>query len=142
MLLLTSSLILSQSTNIQNINDIYKGLKQNGYLKLRLSKVESTLNSANALIVEQDKAINSAKDLIASKDATINNLQYIQKKEAEICEEQQNRLKIDIAGLKEDIRFEKEMSKINQKKKFWTGVKIGGFSVAVLGVVALVAMNQ
>ena len=123
-----SSLILSQSTNIQNINDVYKGLKQNGYLKLRLSKVESTLNSANALIVEQD--------------TTINNLQYIQKKEAEICEEQQNRLKIDIAGLKEDIRFEKEMSKINQKKKFWTGVKIGGFSVAVLGVVALVAINQ
>ena len=47
------------------VNEIFKGLKQTEYLKVRLQKTEETLQNA-------DKVISQQKDIIISKTEAIN----------------------------------------------------------------------
>lgn len=142
-----SSWILSQNTGIPNISneqvkEVFKGLKQNDYLKLRLQKTESTLQSAQNLISEQEKAIAAAKNLTAAKDQTIANLEEIRKQENTAGNERENQLKSDFKILQGDLSIQQIEAKERQRKRFWQGVKIGGVSVALIGIAGFVILNK
>lgn len=137
-----SSTIFCQNTVTGNIPvtqipEIYKGLKQADYLKLRLQKTEITLNSANALIIEQEKALSVSKDLLKSKDQIIATKDEILKQESAAASEKEFQMKTDIYKLQNDLLI----SKKTQNKKFWNGIKIGGLSVAVIGVAGLILIK-
>lgn len=138
---------LSQNTNTRNIPEaqipeVYKGLKQNEYLKTRLQKTESALSTANQLINEQDKAISISKTLLNAKDEAMRTMLEISKQDKIAAEERENQLKIDISYLKTEIDLVKKESEIKQRKRFWNGVKIGGVSVVILGAVGLILFNN
>ena len=124
------------------IPEIYKGLKQNEYLKDRLQKTETALSSANQLINEQDKALAVNKTLLNAKDAAIGTMLEISKQDKIASEEKEIQLNIDISNLKSEIDLIKKEAGIKQRKRFWNGIKIGGVSVAVLGVVGLIWINN
>jgi len=141
-----SNLIFSQNTATRNISEaqiseLYKGIKQNDYLKLRLQKTESTLNSANELISEQEKALTAGKMLLKAKDEIIATNQEILKQEKIGSMERENQLKSDIEILKGELSILEIQSKKTARKKLWTGIKIGGVSVAVIGVVGLLLIK-
>ena len=147
MLLLVSSLIFCQNTSIKNIPEtqipeIYKGLKQNEYLKNRLQKTENALSNANQLINEQDKAITVSKSLLTAKDEAMGTIVEISKQDKIIAEEREKQLNIDISYLQAQMEIVKKEAESNQGKRFWNGVKIGGVSVAVLGVAGLIWFNN
>lgn len=147
MFLLLSSLILSQNTGIPNISkdqvkEIYRGLKQNDYLKLRLQKTENTLTAAQSVISEQEKVITVAKKLTAAKDETIGNLEELRKQELEAGKQRENQLKNDLKILQGDLSIQRIEAKEKQRKRFWQGVKIGGVSVAVIGVAGFIILNK
>lgn len=149
MLLLLSSLILSQNTVTKNIEipvsqipEIYKGLKQTDYLKSRLQKTEMALSSANNLISEQDKALELSKSIIISKDEVIGTIQEVHKQDRIASNERENQLKIDLSVLQGNLQLVQIDSKTKQRKKFWNGIKIGGISVAVLGTVGIILLNN
>lgn len=140
-------MILSQNTNTRSIPEgqipeVYKGLKQNEYLKTRLQKTESALSSANQLINEQDKALTVSKNLLTAKDEAMGTVLEISKQDKIAAAERENQLNIDISYLKTQIDLVKKEAEARQRKRFWTGVKIGGVSVAVLGVAGLILMNN
>lgn len=137
----------SQNTNTRNIPEVqipelYKGLKQNDYLKTRLQKTESALSSANQLINEQDKALAVSKNLLNAKDEAMGTIIEIYKQDKIAAEEREKQLNIDISYLNTEIDLIKKESVIKQRKRFWTGVKIGGVSVAVLGMAGLIWLNN
>ncbi|WP_288447896.1 hypothetical protein [uncultured Chryseobacterium sp.] len=142
-----SNLILSQNTNTRNIPEgqipeVYKGLKQNEYLKVRLQKTETALSSANQLINEQDKALIVSKNLLTAKDEAMGTVLEISKQDKIAAEERENQLNIDISYLKTEIDMVKKDAEIKQRKRFWNGFKIGGVSVAVLGVAGIILLNN
>ncbi|WP_171006321.1 hypothetical protein [Chryseobacterium sp. 2VB] len=147
LLLLMSNLILSQNTNTRSIPEgqipeVYRGLKQNEYLKTRLQKTESALSSANQLINEQDKALTVSKNLLTAKDEAMGTVLEISKQDKIAAEEREKQLNIDISYLQTQMEVVKKEADIKQRKRFWSGVKIGGLSVAVLGVAGLILMNN
>ncbi|EFK36785.1 Uncharacterised protein [Chryseobacterium gleum] len=140
-------MILSQNTNTRSIAEgqipeVYKGLKQNEYLKTRLQKTESALSSANQLINEQDKALTVSKNLLTAKDEAMGTVLEISKQDKIAAEEREKQLNIDISYLQTQMEVVKKEADIKQRKRFWNGVKIGGVSVAVLGVAGLILMNN
>lgn len=140
-------MILSQNTNTRNIPEgqipeVYKGLKQNEYLKARLQKTETALSSANQLINEQDKALSVSKNLLTAKDQAMGTVLEISKQDKIAASERENQLNIDISYLQTQMEIVKKEAEIKQRKRFWNGVKIGGVSVAVLGVAGLILMNN
>ncbi len=140
-------MILSQNTNTRNIPEgqipeVYKGLKQNEYLKVRLQKTETALSSANQLINEQDKALIVSKNLLTAKDEAMGTVLEISKQDKIAAEERENQLNIDISYLKTEIDMVKKDAEIKQRKRFWNGFKIGGVSVAVLGVAGIILLNN
>ena len=141
-----SSSIFSQNTATRNISEaqiseLYKGIKQNEYLKVRLQKTEGTLNSANELISEQEKALTTGKMLLKAKDEIIATNQEILKQEKIGSLERENQLKSNIEILKGDFSILEIQSKKTARQKLWTGIKIGGVSVAVLGAVGLLLIK-
>jgi hypothetical protein len=142
-----SNLILSQNTNTRSIpegqiHEVYKGLKQNEYLKTRLQKTETALSTANQLINEQDKALTVSKNLLTAKDEAMGTVLEISKQDKIAASERENQLNIDISYLQTQMEMVKKEAEIKQRKRFWNGVKIGGVSVAVLGVAGLILMNN
>ncbi len=140
-------MILSQNTNTRSIPEgqipeVYKGLKQNEYLKTRLQKTESALSIANQLINEQDKALTVSKNLLTAKDEAMGTVLEISKQDKIAAAERENQLNIDISYLKTQFDLVKKESEAKQRKRFWTGVKIGGVSVALLGVAGFILMNN
>ncbi|WP_175627256.1 hypothetical protein [Chryseobacterium sp. JV274] len=147
LLLLVSNLILSQNTNTRSIPEgqipeVYKGLKQNEYLKTRLQKTETALSSANQLINEQDKALSVSKSLLTAKDEAMGTVIEISKQDKIAAEERENQLNIDISYLKNQLEVSRKEFEIKQRKRFWNGVKIGGVSVAVLGTAGLIWLKN
>ncbi len=124
------------------IPEIYKGLKQNEYLKTRLQKTETALYNANQLINEQDKALTVGKNLLTAKDEAMETVLEISKQDKIAAAERENQLNIDISYLKTEIDLVKKNAEKKQRKRFWNGVKIGGVSIAVLGVAGLIIMNN
>lgn len=146
MLLSASSTIFSQHTGTGNIPEaqipeIYKGLKQADYLKVRLQKTETTLNSANALIEEQEKALSASKNLLSSKDQIIATKDEVLQQEKAAASERENQLKADVSLLQNNYKILEIDFKNKQRKKFWNGVKIGGVSVVVLGAVGVLLIK-
>lgn len=140
-------MILSQNTNTRSIPEgqipeVYKGLKQNEYLKTRLQKTESALSSANQLINEQDKALTVSKNLLTAKDEAMGTVLEISKQDKIAAEEREKQLNIDISYLQTQMEVVKKEAEIKQRKRFWNGMKIGGVSIAVLGVAGLILMNN
>lgn len=142
MFLLVSSQLISQVSNTNRTNcysdvqvtEIFKGLKQNDYLKLRLDKTESTLVSADKLITEQKGAINTLTEIVKVKDDLIAG-------EVSKCTEEKNSLNAQIGILNNNIELSKIEAKKNKTKAFWDGIKIGGVSVAILGAVTVLLLN-
>lgn len=149
MLLLVSSTILSQNSDTRNISDvqiaeIYKGLKQSDYLKLRLQKTDNALNSAIELNKEQEKALAVSKSMLHAKDEIIATTNEICKQDKTAGIERENQLKSDISILRGDLSIMEIESKQKQRKKFWGGVKVGAVGTVILGAVAgfLIMNNQ
>lgn len=142
MLLCLSSLILSQNTNTKNIEipesqlkEIYKGLKQGEYLKVRLDKTEKALKDASDLITEQKSALENSASLVKAKDQMMKNNEEIFSQEKTIYDSR-------ISILQADYKILQEISKKEARKKMWNGIKIGGISVAVLGIGAFLLINK
>lgn len=144
MLLLTSNLIFCQNIDTKNIKveipqsqvkEIYKGLKQGEYLKVRLEKTEKTLQNASELIDEQKSALETSSTLIKAKDQMIANNEEIFSQEKIIYDSQ-------ITSLQADYKILQQTSKAEARNKFWNGIKIGGISVAILGLGAFLLINR
>lgn len=140
-----SNLSLSQTTNTQNTNgkylndtqiaEVYRGLKQGEFLKIKLKKTEEVLDNANNLITQQKQNINKLTEISQTKDEVINNLQFQIDNNKEISEAQKEQLNNTIALM--TLEYKKE-----KRKRFWNGVKIGGISVAVLGAGAIYFLTK
>lgn len=142
MLLCLSSLILSQNTNTKNIEipesqlkEIYKGLKQGEYLKVRLDKTEKALKDASDLITEQKSALENSASLVKAKDEMMKNNEEIFSQEKIIYDSR-------ISIFQADYKILQEISKKEARKKMWNGIKIGGISVAVFGIGAFLLINK
>ena len=127
MLLLLSSQLISQTTNTKptnclsdaQISKIFKGLKQGEYLKVRVEKAEETLFSANKVIDEQTYIITNKDKVIGIKDALYTSLVFQNKMDMEIKDSQ-------IDKLNETMKVNEKIYKSKERKKFWSGIKIGG----------------
>lgn len=142
MLLLMSNLIFCQSTDTKNISfpesqvkEIYKGLKQGEYLKVRLDKTEKALKDASDLITEQKSALENSASLVKAKDQMLKNNEEIYSQEKVIYDSR-------ITSLQADYKILQQTSKEEARKKMWNGIKIGGVSVAILGVGAFLLINR
>ncbi len=112
-------------TNDQ-LDNIYKGLKQNEYLKIRVKKAEQTLADAESVIHNQQSIIAKQNDLIIAKDEYLENQKFLFSQELEIKNVEIKRL--------EDVAIEmKAIHKRENRKQLWKGIKIGGITVGVLG---------
>lgn len=137
-----SSMSICQNTNtnltkcfpIATVNELYNGIKQGENLKLVQEKTEKLLNEARSLNAEQKSLIAKQAEIISGKDEIIANNQFIADQQKIVKES-------EISSLQADINILKIRSKKDNRKKFWTGVKIGGFSVAVLGVASLILIQ-
>ena len=111
MLLLLNSQLISQTTNTKPTNclsdaqmsEIFKGLKQGEYLKVRLEKAEETLFSANKVINEQTYIITNKDKVINIKDALYTSLVFQNKMDMEIKDSQIDKLN--------------ETMKVNERKR-------------------------
>lgn len=127
MLLILNSQLISQTTNTNlikcfpqsQVNEIFKGLKQGEYLKIRVDKAEQTLVSADKIIEEQKSIIINKDKVIDIKDTLYKSLQYQNGLDMEI-----KNTKID--QLNETIKVNGDIYKSEKRKKFWSGIKIGG----------------
>lgn len=134
MFLLASNLLFSQtgSTSRTNcytdaqVSEIFKGLKQNDYLKMRLEKTETSLANADKVINEQRSAIETQGNIITVKDNLIAG-------EIAKCAKEKEVLNANIEILSNTIEILKIDHKKDSRRKFWNGVKVGGLSVAVIG---------
>lgn len=126
-----SSLIFCQNTNTNplskdQIAELYKGLKQNEYLKERISKTDKALANADLLITEQKDALLKKDLIIKDQETIINNNQLIYLKDIKIKD-------AEIERLYETEKINIQIARKNSRKQFWNGIKIGGISVAILG---------
>ena len=124
---------------VQQVTELYKGLKQNEYLKTRLQKTENTLKSADKLILEQEKSIESAKSIIVAKDEIIKTKDEIYNQENKASVEREYRLKNDVSVLQEDAKNLLKESKQKQRKKFWNGLGLGS-GIGVIGTLAAIIL--
>ena len=142
MFLLLSNQIFCQSTDTPNTNcysdaqvgQIFKGLKQSQYLKLRLEKTEKTQQDATNLINQQKEIIRTSAETIADQKQLIEKNQTVCSKDLEIKD-------IEIERLNEVAAIQLNIAKKDGRRKFWNGIKIGGVSVAILGAVGLVLIK-
>lgn len=101
------------------MSEVFKGLKQGEYLKIRVEKAEQTLVSANKVIDEQTYIIANKDKVITIKDTLYKSLVYQNSLDMEI-----KNAKID--QLNETMKVNEKIYKSKERKKFWSGFKIGG----------------
>ena len=149
MLLLLSKQIFCQNTvtknieiPVQQVTELYKGLKQNEYLKTRLQTTENTLKSADKLILEQEKSIESAKSIIVAKDEIIKTKDEIYNQENKASVEREYRLKNDVSLLQQEYKFLQDDSKRQQRKKLWNGIAIGSGIGIIATLASILIVNQ
>lgn len=137
-----SNLSLSQTSNTNptrkcfeaaQVDEIYKGLNQNIYLKDRLSKTESSLEKADLVIKEQKLSIENNKKTIILKDELYDNLKFQ-------CEKDKEILTIENKRLIDTHEIERQAVKKEKRKSFWNGVKVGGITVGVLGTAGVLLL--
>lgn len=138
-----SNPIFSQNTNTKNTNcysdeqvaEIFKGLRQNDYLKIRLSKTESALDNADAVIQSQKKTIAKYGEESSVKDNLIATNE-------ELCNQDKEILNLKIQGLHNELNFTKSQSKKDSRKSLWKGIKIGGISAAILTTATIIFIQK
>ncbi|MFC7345990.1 hypothetical protein ACFQO9_04565 [Chryseobacterium zhengzhouense] len=143
LLLPMSSMSICQSTNtnltkcfpIAVVNELYNGVKQGENLKLVLEKTEKTLTESKALNLEQKNLIQKQNDLISGKDEIIANNLFI-------ADQQKIANEAEVSSLKAENKILQLQSKKEARKKLWTGIKIGGISVAIIGAAGLILLNN
>ena len=134
---------MSQDTNTKNskcftteqLSEVYKGLKQGEYLKVRITKTEEVLEEANEIMSQQKQAMAQYGEIVKNKNLVIENLNFQIEKEKEIClagKEQLNNI----------IKINEIVLKTESKRKFWNGVKIGGLTVGIAGVATILLLNN
>lgn len=138
MLLSVSSLILSQQSNIKNINkveipvtqvtELYNIGKQNIYLKDRVFSAEKSLEKAQIVITKQEKDAEKKQAVIDTQDKIISNLKSDILKTEEIGIEE-----------KKALRAEIELEKKNFKKKSKGSFLKGAGTGTVIGVIGTLA---
>ena len=145
MLILSSKPIICQTTNmklseptkcipVSQVNEIYKGLKQNEQLKKLFNSAQETIENSNSLIASQKKLSAKLTEESEAKSQVIADLKNLREADKELCDIQKE-------SLQNDIKYFQKQSKKDSRKSFWKGVTIGGFSVAVIGVVGLLIIN-
>ena len=143
MLLILNSQLISQTTNTNlikcfpqsQVNEIFKGLKQGEYLKIRVDKAEQTLVSADKIIEEQKSIIINKDKVIDIKDTLYKSLQYQNGLDMEI-----KNTKID--QLNETIKVNGEIYKSEKRKKFWSGIKYGAVGTIVISAVGILLLSK
>ena len=143
MLLLLNSQLISQTTNTKPINclsdaqmsEIFKGLKQGEYLKVRLEKAEETLFSANKVINEQTYIITNKDKVIDIKDTLYNSLVFQNKMDMEIKNS-------EIDKLNETMKVNQKIYKSEKRKKFWNGVGYGAGGTVILSLVGILLLSN
>ena len=126
-------MILSQSINISQsqATEIYKGLKQNEFLKTVVAKQEKELNNAQRLIADQKKSLDKFTELVRLKDEALLN----QKEQEKLRVESLN---VEIKRLNDLTDVQVKIAKKDGRKKFWNGFAIGGVTVGILGTAAVI----
>ena len=141
MLLLLNSQLISQTTNTKPTNclsdaqmsEVFKGLKQGEYLKVRVEKAEETILSANKVINEQTYIITNKDKVINIKDALYTSLVFQNKMDMEIKDSQ-------IDKLNETMKVNQKIYKSEKRKKFWSGVgygTAGGIIISIVGILII-----
>ena len=145
MLILSSKLIICQTTNmklseptkcipVSQVNEIYKGLKQNEQLKKLFNSAQETIENSNSLIASQKRMSAKLAEESEAKSQVITNLKDLNEADKKLCEIQKQ-------SLQSDIKYLETQSKRDSRRSFWNGIKIGGFSLAVIGVVGFVLIK-
>lgn len=137
-----TNIYMSQNINTKNIkcidesklNEIYLGLKQGDYLKMRLKKTEETLVSADELIKNQKNEITGLNESLKDKDIIIGSNLLMYKEELE----HKNTL---IKNLNISIDNNNIITKKTGRKKFWKGLGLGIISGAVITTTTLMLIK-
>ena len=133
----TTSSNLSEPTKcipVSQVNEIYKGLKQNEQLKKLFNSAQETIENSNSLIASQKRLSAKLAEESEAKSQVITNLKDLNEADKELCDIQKK-------SLQNDIKYFKKQSKKDSRLSFLNGVKIGGFSLAVIGVVGFVLIK-
>lgn len=143
MLVLLSNLLTSQVTDTKNskcfspeqLSEVYRGLKQGEYLKVRITKTEEVLEEANGIMNQQKQAMAQYAEIVKNKNLVIENLTFQIEKEKEICSAEKEQLN-------NTIKMNEIVLKAESKRKFWNGIKIGGLAVGIAGVATILLLNN
>lgn len=135
MLLLTNSLIICQTINTnplskEQIDEVYKGLKQAEYLKVRLKKAEVALNNANNLIESLDEEIRLFKEALKAKDDIM--LSTVEEHVQEL-----NKKEIEYSRLNDTFESFKIKAKQQKERNLKRGIVIGVTTTLLAGVLIL-----
>lgn len=126
--------IISQSINIKNTSEIYKGLKQGEYLKERLKVTENSLDDAKKLISSQRETIEKQFEVIGARKQMEETLEFQLKNQEEMYNTKVESLLITIEENKKE-------AKRYSTKSFWRGVKIGGITIGAAGLITLILIK-
>ena len=119
---------------VSQVNEIYKGLKQNEQLKKLFNYAQETIENSNSLIASQKKLSAKLAEESEAKSQVITNLKDLNEADKKLCDIQKQ-------SLQSDIKYLESQSKRDSRRYFWNGVKIGGFSLAVIGAVGFVLIK-
>ena len=131
-----SSTTLFQAQNTPNTNgtfipdsqvtELYKIVKQNDYLKKRLTSAENALNDANKLISEYKVQRSKLDAVIALQGEEL-------KKTTEVYGKQIEVKNLQLTELNQQLEKSYTDAKKQGRKKFWKGFSIGGITVGIIG---------
>lgn len=134
MLLLMSNLSLFAQSNTKNsveiprsqVPELYKIAKQNTFLKNIITKQDAELDKTLKIVADQSLTIAKYQDLVSLKDQVIAN------------EREQTGLMIkskdvEISRLNELAKIQEKVTKVEKRKSWWNGAKVGGITVGILG---------
>ena len=133
----TTNMKLSEPTKcipVSQVNEIYKGLKQNEQLKKLFNSAQETIENSNSLIASQKQLSAKLTEESEAKSQVITNLKDLNEADKKLCDIQKE-------SLQSDIKYLETQSKRDSRRSFWNGVKIGGFSLAVIGAVGFVLIK-
>ena len=117
------------------VEQVSKGLQQNKYLKNRVISAEKALNKANETIKAHEKDSEIDQKMINEQSKLITSLKNENLKLEELH-------LYELKGLNAELELIKKSAIKNGRKKFWNGVKIGGLTVGIAGVVTILLLNN
>lgn len=113
------------------VTELYKIVKQNDYLKKRLTATEKTLNDANKLINEYKVQRSKLDAVIALQGEEL-------KKTTEMYGKQIDVKNLQLTDLNRQLEESYTVAKKQGRRKFWKGFAIGGVTIGALGGATLI----